>query len=225
MTRYLHVRPFPPSYPSEGGASYMATIGKGGDYLLPVGERYFTIQGEGHWTGTPAWFIRLQGCTVGCSWCDSKHTWDSVKPNISVEELRREIPYDARHVVVTGGEPFEHNIEQLLWVIHLEGRRVQIETSGTAGAFGPGWITLSPKRHNPPTERAIRNASEIKQVVTCADDIKWMEEEILPNCSQWIEVCLQPVSNGNRAMNICIEACKAKGYRLSMQVHKLMGIR
>ena len=42
---------------------------------LPVMEQFYTLQGEGTWTGTPAYFIRLAGCDVGCHWCDVKESW------------------------------------------------------------------------------------------------------------------------------------------------------
>ncbi len=42
----------------------------------PVNELFETLQGEGSFTGVPAIFVRLQGCPVGCPWCDTRHTWD-----------------------------------------------------------------------------------------------------------------------------------------------------
>ena len=44
----------------------------------PINEMFQTLQGEGYFTGVPAIFIRLQGCPVGCAWCDTKHTWDKL---------------------------------------------------------------------------------------------------------------------------------------------------
>jgi 7-carboxy-7-deazaguanine synthase len=45
----------------------------------PINEMFQTLQGEGYFTGVPAIFIRLQGCPVGCAWCDTKHTWDKLE--------------------------------------------------------------------------------------------------------------------------------------------------
>jgi len=196
-----------------------------GSTRIKINETFFSIQGEGRWTGMPAWFIRLQGCKVGCPWCDSKNTWpESQDDGVSFVELVRQIPYNARHVVVTGGEPFEQRIRRLLKAIDLTGRRVQVETSGCYDVERPGWITVSPKRYKPLSKQALKNADEIKQVVTCADDIKWMQEEVLPYCSRWIPVYLQPVSNGQRALELCIEECKRSGYLLSLQTHKMINI-
>lgn len=197
-----------------------------GDSKLRVNERFFSIQGEGRWVGTPAWFIRLQGCSVGCPWCDSKNTWkESEGDCISFVDLVREIPWNARHVVITGGEPFEQRIRRLLKAIDLTGRRVQVETSGCYDIERPGWITVSPKRFKPISKQALKNADEIKQVVACPDDIRWMKEEVLPHCSEWIPVYLQPVSNGERALNLCIDECKKSGYSLSIQTHKVINIK
>ena len=45
----------------------------------PINEMFQTLQGEGYFTGVPAIFIRLQGCPVGCAWCDTKHTWEKLE--------------------------------------------------------------------------------------------------------------------------------------------------
>ena len=189
-----------------------------------VAETFFSIQGEGRWAGTPAWFIRLQGCSVGCPWCDTKHTWPTGDATVPYTEMVRQIPYNARHVVITGGEPFEQHIRKLLKAIDLTGRQVQVETSGCFDVERPGWITVSPKRFKPLSRQALKQADEIKQVVASEDDLRWMREEVLPYVGQWTPIYLQPVSNGKRAMDLCIAECKRIGYRLSVQLHKLIGV-
>ena len=55
---------------------------------LPVMEEFFTIQGEGKYSGTPAYFIRLGGCDVGCVWCDVKESWDAaLHPQCKVSDI------------------------------------------------------------------------------------------------------------------------------------------
>lgn len=101
----------------------------------PINEMFQTLQGEGYFTGVPAIFIRLQGCPVGCAWCDTKHTWDKLSDRevslfsilaktkesdkwgaASSEDLLAVINrqgYTARHVVITGGEPCIHDLMPL----------------------------------------------------------------------------------------------------------------
>ena len=59
---------------------------------LPVMERFYTIQGEGRYSGRAAYFIRLAGCDVGCVWCDVKESWDAkIHPLLTIEEIIEEI--------------------------------------------------------------------------------------------------------------------------------------
>ncbi|MEO5617302.1 MAG: 7-carboxy-7-deazaguanine synthase QueE [Candidatus Eisenbacteria bacterium] len=101
---------------------------------LRVSEVFFSLQGEGPSSGTPAHFIRLQGCDVGCVWCDSKYTWEASggrerTPEAIVLEARA--LGDAELVVVTGGEPLQHpGIEALLDAALAGWNRVEVETSG-----------------------------------------------------------------------------------------------
>src|ERR1700757_910647 len=92
---------------------------------LPLNELFETIQGEGSKTGTPSTFVRLQGCDVGCPWCDTKHTWtledvlgktgsDTRFAWVSVDELVRQVNLRlAKHVVLTGGEPCQYDLSAL----------------------------------------------------------------------------------------------------------------
>lgn len=194
-------------------------------YDISLAEQFFSIQGEGYWVGKPAWFIRLQGCSVGCPWCDTKETWDTMKLNANIQEIVDGVPAHIKHVVVTGGEPFEQNIKPLLRGLSDNKHMVQIETSGCYDTYGPQWVTVSPKFFKPLSIQAITNASEIKQVVTCQNDIDRLMEEVLPHCSSYVPVFLQPVSNGKRALKLCIDACEKTNFKLSVQTHKLLGLR
>jgi len=101
---------------------------------MQVAEVFYSIQGEGVTAGLPAVFVRLQGCTVGCSWCDTKYTWDpeagsAVELDALVEEVSA---YPCRRAVVTGGEPLESpSFALLLKALGVQGFTIEVETSGT----------------------------------------------------------------------------------------------
>lgn len=153
-----------------------------------VNEIFTSVQGEGYWTGTPATFIRLQGCTVGCPWCDSgpladatwgrqtngltRNTWGKGGERMTVRAIVDQVK--APHVVVTGGEPTLYNLDPLLHA--LRRHFVQLETSGQnalKGELQPDWVTWSPKENigwNAPEElKALTN--EVKWVVD--DTLQW----------------------------------------------------
>jgi 7-carboxy-7-deazaguanine synthase len=102
--------------------------------VVRVSEVFASIQGEGASVGTPSVFVRFQGCSVGCAWCDTRYSWDAgggrpVELDALVAEVASAGP---RNVVVTGGEPLEHR-EFVPLVAALKGRghRVEVETAGT----------------------------------------------------------------------------------------------
>src|SRR5438270_12629970 len=101
--------------------------------LLPVMESFYTIQGEGFHQGKAAYFIRLGGCDVGCTWCDVKESWDAEKfEKFNVESLRfrvKETP--AEIVVITGGEPLLYDLYELTSELQKAGLKTHIETSGS----------------------------------------------------------------------------------------------
>ena len=84
---------------------------------LPIMEDFYTLQGEGHYQGHAAYFIRLGGCDVGCHWCDVKDSWDASRwPTQTVEEIvARASSFTGRLAVITGGEPFvRRNLEYFI---------------------------------------------------------------------------------------------------------------
>src|SRR5687768_12081064 len=99
---------------------------------LPVMEHFYTLQGEGFHQGKAAYFIRLGGCDVGCVWCDVKDSWDAGKhPKYEVRSLKsvvRKTP--AKIVVITGGEPLMHDLNELTNELRSAGLSTHIETSG-----------------------------------------------------------------------------------------------
>jgi 7-carboxy-7-deazaguanine synthase len=195
----------------------------------PVNEIFQTVQGEATHTGTPAVFVRVQGCPVGCGWCDTKQTWDvpADHPRLSVEDIVRAVGrFAARHVVITGGEPCLYDLNPLLAGLAAAGYGLQIETSGVYPIQVPDsvWVTVSPKVGMPGgTCRAdsLARADEIKMPVGKPRDVETLLGLPVPEGKP---VWVQPLSESPAATRLCIEAATEHGWRVSFQVHKLVGL-
>lgn len=204
--------------------------------LLPLVEEFYTLQGEGFHTGRAAWFIRLGGCDVGCSWCDARQTWNPrIHPPVGVGEIVRRATADnpSRAVVVTGGEPLIYPLGALCEGLHAAGMEIFLETSGShpfSGSFD--WVCLSPKRKAPPLDEAWARADELKVVVESTSDLEWAEE-----CAAKIEneklrmandfpLFLQPEwSRRDETMPLIVNYIKSNPrWRSSLQSHKYMRI-
>lgn len=99
-----------------------------------IAEIFFSIQGEGPTAGLPAVFIRLQGCSVGCQWCDTKYSWDPAAGRAVdlVGLMSQARSYPCRRVVITGGEPLESSLFcPLVSALQDEQFEIEVETSGT----------------------------------------------------------------------------------------------
>ena len=78
--------------------------------LLPLMEAFYTLQGEGFYKGTAAYFIRLGGCDVGCHWCDVKESWQAeAHPLVPVDTIVAEALAHSKTIIITGGEPLMWN--------------------------------------------------------------------------------------------------------------------
>ncbi|HEV8641550.1 MAG TPA: 7-carboxy-7-deazaguanine synthase QueE [Methylomirabilota bacterium] len=104
------------------------------DVTLRVSEVFASLQGEGPSAGVPSVFVRLQGCGVGCVWCDTKYSWDSRRGRaVTLDVLLAEVKAAGpQNVVVTGGEPLESPaFAPLIDGLKGLGLRVEVETAGT----------------------------------------------------------------------------------------------
>lgn len=211
--------------------------------MLPVNEIFHTIQGEAFYTGTPATFVRLQGCPVGCAWCDTKHTWelndqvdsiigkDSDSPShalMSNDDISQAVRQN--HVVITGGEPCLYDLRPVTQQLIDNGHTVQIETSGTHEILCSDevFVTLSPKLEMPGgfdvLDSSYHRADEIKFPVGNTTDISKLTKAVEPHVSH-CQIWLQPLSENRKATALCVAMAKANEWRLSVQTHKTIGIR
>jgi organic radical activating enzyme len=218
---------------------------------LPVVETFHSLQGEGLHAGRSAFFIRLAGCTVGCSWCDTKHSWpQGSHPHRSLAELAGEAATaaiaGAAFVVITGGEPLHHDLSGLCASLRQAQQTglplpmpLHLETSGVdplSGRFD--WITLSPKRHRPPRSDLLQACDELKVVVTAPADLTFAEamaEQAFQGRSLGADgrrsrpgpaLLLQPVWDDPGAGELTIDYVRRHpAWRLSLQSHKWLGLR
>jgi 7-carboxy-7-deazaguanine synthase len=210
------------------------------------------MQGEATHTGTPALFVRLQGCAVGCPWCDTKYTWE-VDPDrvVSTGEMLAKLDgspsyaildadelvdlaltYRARLIVFTGGEPCQYDLREVTERLLDCGRQVQIETSGTQEVLcaPSAWVTLSPKIGMPGgfavRGDAVRRADEIKMPCGAPRDVEKLHAFLAEHgVEDGRRVWLQPLSRSPKATALCIEAATEHGWRISVQTHAFIGVR
>src|SRR5947209_4827996 len=195
---------------------------------LPVMESFYTIQGEGHYQGRAAYFVRLGGCDVGCVWCDVKESWEAEgHPLFTVEQIVGQVKqYPGEIVVVTGGEPLLHHLGPLTAALQAAGLNTHMETSGSSPLSGTwDWITLSPKKFKAPLPEVLPFANELKVVVFNKSDFDWAEK-YAAIVSEKCKLYLQPEwDKASTVTPLIIEYIKANPqWQLSLQIHKYIHV-
>jgi len=195
---------------------------------LPVMEAFYTIQGEGHFSGNSAYFIRLGGCDVGCVWCDVKDSWNADKwPKQSIEQIVSEAKqYPTRLAVVTGGEPLMYDLSELTDALKANGLKTNVETSGAHPLSGDwNWICFSPKKFMKPGDEFYQVADELKVVVYNKSDFKWAEEHAARVNNDCL-LYLQPEwDKSETVLPEIIDYVKDNPqWKISLQTHKFMQI-
>jgi 7-carboxy-7-deazaguanine synthase len=215
--------------------------------MILVSEVFQTIQGEATHAGKPSVFVRLQYCPVGCPWCDTKYTWskdkvDEPRDNVftrqqvagGIEWADRELidaiaaRYTARHLVLTGGEPCAQHIFDLLTYATDNGFTTQVETSGTYVVHVPKstFVTVSPKIDmaggRVVLRESLRRANEVKHPVGRMADVEKLDA-LLDGYKPPV-VWLQPLSQSEKATDLCVQVCMQRNWRISIQLHKYVGL-
>ena len=203
---------------------------------LQVAEIFSSIQGEGLRQGEPTLFVRLSGCNLECSFCDTKYAWRKGK-DYSTAQILEEIKkqrhrFPTKWICLTGGEPLLQDLSDLVQKLKEEKFKIQVETNATL--FRPlpvDWYSISPKPEKyffrPEYKKA---AKEVKLVVTKdlkLDTIQRLRQEF----PEKTPILLQPQSNRkwslDKGMRLLKQALQAgiKNTKLSVQLHKIYALR
>lgn len=189
--------------------------------IYRVNEIFYSLQGEGFWSGTPMVFVRMSGCNLRCPFCDTDHgSYAEMDSHRIISEVRN-ASSECRRICITGGEPALQIDDGLVADLHEAGYSLHIETNGTMELpSGIDWITVSPKSdavHSPAAATVLRHADEIKLVFLGTDVEKWAD---YPAAHHF----LQPCSCENTAETVEYVLLHPR-WRLSLQTHKYIDIR
>jgi len=204
-----------------------------------IAEIFYSIQGEGHWTGRPAIFVRFAGCNLSCEWCDTDHT---KKYSTSLGHLMRDIlivrnPHRCLSVILTGGEPTLQPLQPLVDELQKNRFWIAIETNGTYWKRIPkeiDWVTISPKEV---VRDGVFICDELKVVYAGKEDLDsyhtvgrqaWLNnDEYGKQAIHFLQPCFAPdVLHRKRNLDITIQKVKENPtWHLSVQMHRLVGIQ
>jgi organic radical activating enzyme len=196
--------------------------------MYKVNEIFQSLQGEGYNTGTASVFIRLSGCNLRCSFCDTRHEEGTMMSLPEIVEEVMQYPL-APLIVLTGGEPSLWIDEDFVSGLkHMTGKRIAIETNGTHSLpSNLDWVTFSPKT-------GLGNSGNIPVVLTHCDELKvvYLGQDLSQYDSiQTNHRYLQPcwVSDENQRFNNMRATVQAvlnnPQWRLSLQTHRILGIQ
>lgn len=183
---------------------------------------FYTIQGEGYWSGNAAVFARFSGCHRSCRWCDTDFSGGEQMDAIAIAD--NVAKYGCRHIVLTGGEPCIQVDAELIGAIRgaLPGAFLQIETAGDHPYPAVDWLTVSPKTPPGKLFNDWRRADELKLVYPQDGISPEMFAGQKPRL-KW----LQPCDDGEMTkthMSMCVDYVMANPeWRISVQTHKVLG--
>ena len=190
--------------------------------MYRINEIFYSLQGEGFWTGTPMVFVRMSGCNLRCPFCDTDHSgYREMRADEIVAEALS-AGGDCRRVCITGGEPALQLDRPLMEALHEAGYCIHLETNGTHPLpEGVDWVTVSPKADVPGLKGdgtvVLEKADEVKIVFLGADVERWAD---FPAPWHFLQPC--SCANTEQTMDY---VRRHPRWRLSLQTHKLLNIR
>ena len=201
---------------------------------MKVNEIFYSLQGEGHYTGTPAVFVRFAGCNLRCWFCDTDfEKGDEMSEDEIVEAV---LQYPTRYVVLTGGEPTLQITASLCDKLHAHGLYLMMETNGTRPlpeGCQIDWITCSPKLIDVEEGKLkiatirLRHIDELKVVFEDSPTQDMALYEQIPATEYRLQPCdtQDPLCNQailNKTIKYILQHPK---WKLSLQTHKILNVR
>lgn len=201
--------------------------------MIKLNEIFYSLQGEGAWSGTPMVFVRLSGCNLRCKFCDTDFESFHELSAAEIALQARKLGGDCRFLCITGGEPSLQLSDELVSALHEAGFTIHLETNGTREIpEGIDWVTVSPKQGLPGVKGnaqvKIQHIDEVKLVFIPGQNEQFIQSWLsLPA----VHYFLQPCDFGEISKNkICLEEAvkyikKHPQWSLSLQMHKILGIK
>ena len=195
--------------------------------MYKINEIFYSLQGEGFHSGTPAVFVRFSGCNLRCTFCDTQHQQGTM---MSMQEIVEEVnkhPF-APLVVLTGGEPSLFIDEAFVEELKQKTlKRIAIETNGTRPLpSNLDWVTLSPKTafEGGDTEPCLLQRCDELKVVYLGQNLRQYND--IETHHRFLQPCYcEDIVQRQSNLKACVEAVMMHpGWRLSLQVHRVIGI-
>lgn len=195
--------------------------------MYRINEIFYSLQGEGFHTGTPAVFVRFSGCNLRCAFCDTQHQAGKM---MSLQEIVNEVNKHpiAPLLILTGGEPSLFIDEAFVAELKQKtGKRIAIETNGTRPLpANLDWVTFSPKTafDGGGLEPCVLTRCDELKVVYLGQDLA-QYDRIEAN-HRFLQPCfVENLEQRKANMQACVEAVKRHpNWRLSLQVHRVLDI-
>ena len=205
---------------------------------LNVNDIFFSLQGEGSFSGIPTTFVRLTGCNLRCSWCDTQYAYYG-KNNRPLDEIIQKVQsFPAQMVSITGGEPLyqnENSAIELIEKLHELGKKISMETNGSYSIKNlPEYVHIILDLKAPlsgETEsndfqnlQYLKTTDEIKIIIGDDKDFLWAQAifDKYQFRNNPCKIYLQPVYERLPASTLAEWIIRSEyPFSLSVQLHKL----
>ena len=213
------------------------TIVKGIQVSLLVNEIFYSIQGESIYSGRPCIFVRLTGCNLRCSYCDTRYAYEQGAKMELTEIVSRIADYKCPLVEITGGEPLlQSDTPTLIYKLLENGYEVLMETNGSLDISGVDGRCIKIVDIKCPTSgesdkndmenlKRLGPKDQVKFVIENRIDYEYAKETIDSNCPDFPEeqILFSPVSEGIAPSRLAKWILEDNlNVRLHLQIHKII---